>query len=55
MLQLAKQPENKSGTFSEQATADVTIFQGVPAIATYATLTFVNFQTTGVAAGKRCQ
>jgi len=39
----------------EQATADVTIFQGVPGIATYATLTFLEFQTSGVAEGKRCQ
>lgn len=39
----------------EQATADVTIFQGVPGIATYATLTFLEFQTSGVAAGKSCQ
>lgn len=49
------EPGQKYKAIVEQATADVTIFQGVPAIATYATLTFVNFQTTGVAAGKRCQ
>jgi len=39
----------------EQATADVTVFQGVPGIATYATLTFVDFQTSGAAEGKHCQ
>jgi hypothetical protein len=38
----------------EQATADVTIFKGVPAIATYATLTFVDFQTAGIASGETC-
>jgi len=38
----------------EQATADVKIFQGVPGIATYATLTFLEFQTFGVAEGKSC-
>lgn len=38
----------------EQATADVTIFQGVPGIATYATLTFVEIKTTGQAAGSSC-
>lgn len=38
----------------EQATADVSIFQGVPGIATYATLTFVDFQTSGVATGQTC-
>jgi len=31
----------------EQATADVKTFLGVPSIATYATLTFVEFQTSG--------
>ncbi len=31
----------------EQATADVDIFRGVPGIATYATLTFVEFKTAG--------
>jgi hypothetical protein len=39
----------------EQATADVMIFQGVPSIATYATLTFVDFHTPGVAVGKSCE
>lgn len=34
----------------EQATADVERYQGVPGIATYATLTFLNAKTTGVAA-----
>jgi hypothetical protein len=38
----------------EQATADVERFLGVPAIATYATLTFVKFQTLGEAAGAGC-
>jgi hypothetical protein len=39
----------------EQATADVQTYQGVPAIATYATLTFIKFNTTGTAkAGKAC-
>lgn len=34
----------------EQATADVEFYQGVPAIATYATLTFIKLHTTGEAA-----
>jgi len=38
----------------EQATADVSIYQGVPGIATYATLTFVDFKTSGAAAGQTC-
>lgn len=38
----------------EQATADVTTFRGVAGIATYATLTFVELQTTGQAAGNSC-
>lgn len=38
----------------EQATADVTTFQGVPGIATYATLTFLKFETEGVPAGDPC-
>jgi hypothetical protein len=33
----------------EQATADVEVYNGVPAIATYATLTFIKLQTTGEA------
>jgi hypothetical protein len=43
------QPGQKYTAIVEQATADVTIFQGVPGIATYATLTFVEFRTFGVA------
>jgi hypothetical protein len=35
----------------EQATADVHSHLGVPSIATYATLTFVDFQTTGAPQG----
>jgi hypothetical protein len=38
----------------EQATADVERFLGVPGIATYATLTFVKFQTSGDAVGVGC-
>ena len=38
----------------EQATADTTIFEGVPGIATYATLTFVRFTTDGEASGAQC-
>ena len=38
----------------EQATADATSFQGVPGIATYATLTFVDFHTTGIVQEKSC-
>lgn len=39
----------------EQATADVDIYKGVPAIATYATLTFIKIQTVGQAAsGEQC-
>lgn len=38
----------------EQATADVTLFQGVAGIATYATLTFVEMQTTGQATAGGC-
>lgn len=38
----------------EQATSDTVIFKGVPGIATYATLTFVEFQTTGEATGETC-
>jgi len=33
----------------EQATADATIYQGIPAIATYATLTFLDVKTLGTA------
>lgn len=38
----------------EQATADAEIHQGVPGIATYATLTFLDAQTTGTAQGQSC-
>jgi hypothetical protein len=39
----------------EQATADVEVYKGVPAIATYATLTFIKLQTTGEAVlGEQC-
>jgi hypothetical protein len=38
----------------EQATADVDIFRGVPGIATYATMTFVDFQTGGEAVKADC-
>ena len=39
----------------EQATADVATYQGVPGISTYATLTFVKYQTSGKAEeGKDC-
>lgn len=38
----------------EQATADAEIYAGVPAISTYATLTFVKFRTAGEAAGDDC-
>lgn len=38
----------------EQATADVKMFRGVPGISTYATLTFVELQATGQAAGSGC-
>ncbi len=38
----------------EQATADVDIFRGVPGIATYATLTFVEFQTAGETEETNC-
>jgi hypothetical protein len=39
----------------EQATADVEVYKGVPAIATYATLTFIKLHTTGEAAlGEHC-
>jgi hypothetical protein len=38
----------------EQATADVEVFRGVPAIATYATLTFVTFQTAGEPESSAC-
>lgn len=38
----------------EQATADVERYQGVPGIATYATLTFLDANTTGTAAGETC-
>lgn len=31
----------------EQATADTTMHEGIPGIATYATLTFLDFETTG--------
>jgi hypothetical protein len=47
-------PGLKYTAIVEQATADVTIFLGVPGIAAYATLTFVEFQTVGDAEGKRC-
>jgi len=40
-------PGMKYVVIVEQATADVTTGLGVPSIATYATLTFVNFQTAG--------
>ena len=49
------EPGQKHKAIVEQATADVTIFQGIPGIATYATLTFLEFQTSGVAEGKSCQ
>jgi hypothetical protein len=39
----------------EQATADVAIFEGVPAISTYATLTFLKFSTIGTSFGQRCE
>lgn len=48
------QPGLKYTAIVEQATADVSIYQGVPGIATYATLTFVDFQTTGANAGQSC-
>lgn len=38
----------------EQATADADIVDGVPAIATYATLTFVRFGASGEAEGATC-
>lgn len=38
----------------EQATADSTRFQGVPGIATYATLTFLELKTTGRTEGTAC-
>jgi len=38
----------------EQATADVDVFRGIPGIATYATLTFVEFQTAGETAETSC-
>lgn len=38
----------------EQATADVKTTLGVPGIATYATLTFVNFETSGPPVAERC-
>ena len=38
----------------EQATADVERYQGVPGIATYATLTFLNAATTGATNGGTC-
>jgi hypothetical protein len=37
----------------EQATADVERYKGVPGISTYATLTFVKFQTLGKPAGEQ--
>ena len=43
----ALQPGLRYTAIVEQATADVDIFRNVPAIATYATLTFVKFQTSG--------
>ena len=48
-------PGQKYTAIVEQATADVSIFQGVPGIATYATLTFVEFSTSGATEGQRCQ
>ena len=47
-------PGQKYMAIVEQATADVSIYQGVPGIATYATLTFVDFQTSGVSTGETC-
>ena len=47
-------PGLKYTAIVEQATADVTVFQGVPGIATYATLTFLDFATTGVNTGDTC-
>jgi hypothetical protein len=47
-------PGQKYMAIVEQATADVSIYQGVPGIATYATLTFVNFQTSGANSGETC-
>ena len=47
-------PGLKYTAIVEQATADVSIYQGVPGIATYATLTFVDFQTSGANAGETC-
>jgi len=47
-------PGLKYTAIVEQATSDTTIFKGVPGIATYATLTFVEFQTTGEALGETC-
>jgi len=38
----------------EQATADVKTTSGVPGIATYATLTFVKFETSGSPVAERC-
>lgn len=38
----------------EQATANVERYQGVPGIATYATLTFLNASTTGATKGNTC-
>ena len=49
------QPGQKYTAIVEQATADVTIFQGVPGIATYATLTFVDFETSGPDERASCQ
>jgi len=48
------EPGLKYTAIVEQATADVETFRGVPGIATYATLTFVEFQTSGEAQGKSC-
>jgi len=48
-------PGQKYTAIVEQATADVTIFQGVPGIATYATLTFVDLETSGLAESASCQ
>ena len=48
-------PGQRYTAIVEQATADVSIFQGVPGIATYATLTFVEFATSGITEGQRCQ
>jgi len=47
-------PGLKYTVIVEQATADVKTTLGVPGIATYATLTFLEFDTPGSADGERC-